>query len=133
MISIGSEADTKFGKFDLNIRLLVQNQLQDFDELEKANDNSGCWRARLIAKTALTKSMNLYVSSEPIMKFGGNYFIDNIRNTIGIMYKISDQAKIDLFFIYRPDYAKATYNRLFRVVGMNIDFYFKVKRNELCQ
>ena len=126
--TIGSEAGRKYGKFDLNFRLLVQNQLQDFDELEKDNDNSGYWRARLMAKTALTKNMNLYVSTEPIMKFGGNYFIDNLRNTIGLKYKVSDKTKIDLFYIYRPDFAKTTYNRIFQVVGVNIDFNFKVKK-----
>jgi hypothetical protein len=126
--SIGSEAERKLSKFDLNFRLLVQSQLQDFDELEKANDDSGYWRIRFQAKTSLTKKLNLYVSTEPIMKFGGNYFIDNIRNTIGLKYKISDNTKIDLFYIYRPDFAKTTYNRLFQVVGINIDFNFKVKK-----
>jgi hypothetical protein len=126
--TVGSEAGKKYGKFDLNFRLLVQNQLQDFDELEKANDNSGYWRTRFMAKTALSKNLILYVSTEPIMKFGGNYFIDNLRNTIGLKYKVSDNTKIDLFYIYRPDFAKTTYNRLFQVVGVNIDFNFKVKK-----
>ena len=126
--TIGSEAQKKLGKFDLSFRMLVQNQLQDFEELEKANDNSGYWRTRFMAKTALTKNLNLYVSTEPIMKFGGNYFIDNLRNTIGLKYKVSDKTKIDLFYIYRPDFAKTTYNRLFQVVGINIDFNFKVKK-----
>jgi hypothetical protein len=84
---------------------------------------------RLQGKYPVTKKLDAYVSWEPIMKFGGIYFIDNIRNTIGFKYKVLPDLKLDLYYIYRPDYAKS-YNRLFHVIGFSADYSLKIKKKK---
>jgi len=127
--SLGGELAKDIRKVELSLRMLFQNQLQDFDETTKSNDNSNYWRARFGVKYRFLKRFDLYASIEPIMKFGGRYFVDNWRNTIGIKAKIFPGAKVDLYYIYRPDYAKS-YNRTFHVLGLNLDYTLKVGKSK---
>jgi Protein of unknown function (DUF2490) len=120
--SIGAEASKKFDKLEFGFRLLVQNQLQDFVDPGKTNDTDAYWRARLGLKYDINKVLEVYASTEPVMKFSGNYFVDNWRNTAGFKIKILPHTKLDLFYIYRPDFAKSSYNRYFNIVGFNIDY-----------
>ena len=124
-VSVGAEASQQFGELDISLRALIQNRVQDFDDATISNDHSGYWRVRLGAKINLVKKLNMYVKTEPIMKFGGVYFIDNWRNTIGLKYKFSKQLKLDAYYIYRPDFAKATYNRLFHINGLSLIYSLK--------
>jgi hypothetical protein len=124
-VSVGAEASQQFGELDISLRALIQNRVQDFDDATVQNDKSGYWRVRLGAKFGLIKKLNMYVQTEPIMKFGGVYFIDNWRNTIGLKYKFSKQLKLDAYYIYRPDFAKATYNRLFHINGVSLIYSLK--------
>jgi hypothetical protein len=124
-VSIGAEASQQFGEVGISLRALIQNRVQDFDDATISNDHSGYWRVRLGAKVNLVKKLNMYVQTEPIMKFGGVYFIDNWRNTIGLKYKLSKQLKLDAYYIYRPDFAKATYNRLFHINGVSLIYSLK--------
>lgn len=128
-VSIGAELNKGLRKFDFSLRLLFQNQLQDFDDTAKLNDKSNYWRARFGVKYRFLKIFDLYASVEPIMKFSGRYFVDNWRNTIGIKAKILPGTKIDLYYIYRPDYAKS-YNRTFHVMGLNVDYTLKVGKRK---
>jgi hypothetical protein len=124
-VSVGAEASQQFGELDISLRALIQNRVQDFDDATISNDHSGYWRVRLGAKVNLVKKLNMYVQTEPIMKFGGVYFIDNWRNTIGFKYKLSKHLKLDAYYIYRPDFAKATYNRLFHINGVSLIYSLK--------
>jgi hypothetical protein len=121
--SFGFEASNGFGDFDFGLRMLVQNQLQDFDDEYKDNQRDGYWRVKLETNYAPT------VSTEPIMKFGGVRPIDNWRNIAGVKIKVAKRTKLNLFYMYRPDFAKATYNRLFQVVGVNLDYTLKIKKS----
>jgi hypothetical protein len=125
--SIGAEANRELGLVDISLRALIQNRVQDFDDVMVQNENSGYWRVRIGAKFGLIKKLDMYVQTEPIMKFGGIYFIDNWRNTLGFKYKLSNQFKLDAYYIYRPDYAKATYNRLYHINGVSIIYSVKSK------
>ena len=127
-ISLGGEATKEIEHFKLGLRLLIQNQLQDFDDELKANQKDGYWRVRFETNYALSDRIDLYISTEPIMKFGGNRSIDNWRNTAGIKVKVANRTKLNLFYIYRLDYAKATYDRLFQVIGANIEYSLKIKK-----
>jgi hypothetical protein len=127
--TIGAEASRKIKKLNISFRFQLQNQLQDFDDTAKSNDNSGYWRTRFAGKYAFSKKLEAYISFEPIMKFRGVYFIDNIRNTIGLKYKVNHKLKIDCFYIYRPDYAKS-YNRVFHIIGCNADYTIKKKKKK---
>jgi hypothetical protein len=127
-ISLGGEATKEIEHFKLGLRLLIQNQLQDFDDELKANQKDGYWRVRFETNYALSDRIDLYISTEPIMKFGGTRSMDNWRNTAGIKVKVANRTKLNLFYIYRLDYAKATYDRLFQVLGANIEYSLKLKK-----
>jgi hypothetical protein len=124
-ISFGGEATKEIDHFKLGLRLLIQNQLQDFEDELKENQKEGYWRARFETNYAPTDRIDLYISTEPIMKFGGTRTIDNWRNTAGIKIKVANKTKLNLFYIYRLDYAKASYDRLFQVIGANIEYTLK--------
>ncbi len=108
-------------------RVLLQNRVQDSYEPGVVKDNSIFWRVRAQVKYDITTSLDAYASMEPIMKIGGNSFIDNWRNTIGLKYKVNAKTKLDLFYIHRPDYGKKSYNRLYHIVGLNFSYTLKVK------
>jgi hypothetical protein len=127
-ISLGGEATKEIEHFKLGLRLLIQNQLQDFDDELKANQKDGYWRVRFETNYAPSDRIDLYISTEPIMKFGGTRSMDNWRNTAGIKVKVANRTKLNLFYIYRLDYAKATYDRLFQVLGANIEYSLKLKK-----
>jgi len=127
--TIGTELSKKIKHLNLSLRFQLQNQLQDFDDATKPTDKSAYWRARFQGKYAINKKWEAYASVEPIMKFGATYFIDNIRNTIGFKYKVRKDLKVDVFYIYRPDFAKS-YNRVFQIIGLNADYTFKVKKHK---
>lgn len=127
--SLGGEASKDIGAFDLGLRLLLQNRQQDFDEIAKQDDNSTLWRVRLQGKYKINKGLSVYASAEPVMLFGGSRFVDNLRNTAGIKFKVTKSTKMDLFYIYRPDYAKK-YNRTFNIIGLNAAYTFKIKKEK---
>jgi len=120
--SVGADFEPKVKKIDLSFRVLVLNNIQDFLDPVEASRDDLFWRARVKFGFPLHKKWDAYIGIEPVMKFGGNRFVDNLRNTVGVKHRLSKQAKLDLYYMYRPDYAKASYNRLFHVVGMNVDF-----------
>ena len=125
--SAGSEFNTKIKTIDIGIRLLVLNNIQDFLDPADATKHAGFWRARFKIGYRINKKWEGYISTEPIMEFGANSFVDNWRNTVGLKHKFSPNTKINVFYIYRPDYAKASYNRIFHVLGFSLDFKVKPK------
>lgn len=128
--SIGAEASKKLKPFELSWRLLLQNQLQDFVDPTEVNQSEGYWRSRWMVSYDINKKIELFLSTEPVMKFGGNDFVDNWRNTIGTKVKIAPRTKLELFYIYRPDYAKKNYNRYFHIVGFNVNHTIAVKKDK---
>jgi hypothetical protein len=120
--SVGGEYQPKLKAVDLGLRVLVLNNIQDFEDPATASKKTGFWRARLKLGKKFNKKWEGYLATEPVMQIGGNSFIDNWRNTIGFKNKIASNAKLDVFYMYRPDYSKASYNRLFHVIGLNLDF-----------
>ncbi len=69
----------------------------------------------------------MYASVEPYFTFEtGEYPIDNIRNTLGLKYEYAKNKKVEVYYIYRPDFAKS-YNRTFHVIGVNVSFKAKRK------
>ena len=129
--TFGMEANKKINKqWDLGGRVLLQNRVQDNYEPGVVKDNSIFFRLRAQAKYEINKTLDIYASMEPIIKFGGNSFVDNWRNTIGLKYKLNTKTKLDIFYIYRPDYGKKSYNRLFHIVGFNLSYTLKVKEKK---
>ncbi len=124
----GAEYSPKVKRIDLGFRILVLNNIQDFFDPTRANKKSAFWRARVKTAYKLTKNWDGYLSTEPVMEFGATNIIDNWRNTIGFKRKIAPGVKLDIYYMYRPDYSKASYNRTFHVLGLNIDFKVKPKK-----
>lgn len=127
--TFGAEYEKEKKKWDWGVRLLLQNQLQDFDEANKATQDEFYWRVRLGAKYELSKKVAAFASIEPIMKSGGRHFVDNLRNQLGLRFKIAPKTKLDVFYIYRPDYAKS-YNRTFNIVGFDLIHTIKPKKKK---
>lgn len=128
--SIGGEFNKKAADFEFKLRLLAQNQSQDFIEPDKAGESVFSWRVRFLTDLELSDDLNLFISTEPVMKTGGNHFVDNWRNTIGLKFKITKRTRLDLYYIYRPDYGKATYNRLFEIYGFELNHSIKFKKRK---
>lgn len=126
--TLGGQYTIKQKPFEFSARLLVQNQLQDFVDPVETNDNDLFWRTRFQLKYQLSKKVETYVSTEPVMKIQGNRFVDNWRNTVGAKFKILPNTKLDVFYIYRPDYARRTYNRYFHILGVNVDYTVSKKK-----
>lgn len=124
--TIGIEAEAGSKKWEWNARLLLQNQLQDF--ADETKDTDGFWRVRLQLSHPLNDKLGIFASTEPVMRFGGNYFVDNWRNMVGIKWKIAPHTRLDLSYMYRPDYAKATYNRLFHIIGVQLVYKLPKKK-----
>ena len=124
--TLGGEANTKLNKkFSGSARLLFQNRVQDEYDPSLATESVIFWRVRGQLKYEASKKIDLYGSVEPIMAIGGNSFVDNWRNIIGVKYKINKKTKVDLSYMYRPDYGKRTYNRTFHVIGFNLSYRLK--------
>ena len=125
--TLGGEASKGINK-KINIagRLLFQNRVQDEYDPTVATDNTIFWRVRGQLKFEATKKVDIYGSIEPIMQIGGNSFVDNWRNIIGVKYKFNKKTKLDLWYMYRPDYGKSSYNRVFHVLGLNLTYRLKV-------
>jgi Protein of unknown function (DUF2490) len=121
-LGMGAETGAKFAGLSWSLRGLVQHRLQGADEEENGKT---LVRTRLKAKRALRDNLDLYVSSEPYFARGEEYPIDNWRNTVGLKLGYGGGRSVDLFYIYRPDYAKS-YNRTFHVVGMTLGFDTKL-------
>ncbi|MBK8250517.1 MAG: DUF2490 domain-containing protein [Gemmatimonadetes bacterium] len=123
----GAEAEREVGDVTLGLRGLVQYQKQNFtDNDETSSDEDTFVRARLELSHRLSDRVDLYASSEPYLALGANHVVDNWRNTVGTKLELAKGRKLNLFYIYRPDYAKATYNRTFHVIGVDLDWTVKV-------
>jgi hypothetical protein len=125
----GAEAGRKLRATTLSLRTMVQYQKQNFaGNDETSSDEDTFLRTRVEAKRPLSKALDVYASTEPYFKLGegSDYPVDNWRNTLGLKWAYAKGRKVDLFYIYRPDYGKR-YNRTFHVVGVDLDFDVKVR------
>lgn len=121
----GLELEAKIDKLKLAFRPLIQYRSAFVDDGEVGGDGDTFARTRLRAEYPVTKKLDLYGAVEPFFGFGGEYPVDNWRNEIGLQYAFSKGVRLDLYYIYRPDYGKA-YNRVFHVVGLTLRFSRKV-------
>lgn len=125
--TLGGEASGNLNKkASLSTRLLFQNRIQDDYDPAIPNSQTFFWRLRGQLRIKASKKLDMYGSVEPIMEFGANTFVDNWRHTIGMKYKINNRTKIDLSYMYRPDFGKKKYNRYFHVLGFNLSYRLKV-------
>lgn len=125
-ISAGFVLDKKLNDIKLDLRVLYQNQVQDFDDPAKENDKNNFIRFRARAKKDLSKKVDLVVSFEPIYQLQSGVQIDNYRIQGGLKYNFTKATSVDFFYCNRPDYAKS-YKRQYHVFG--IAFKHEIKIN----
>lgn len=124
--SVGFVVDKRVSDVKLDLRVLYQNQVQDFDDPAKENDKNNFIRLRARAKKELSKKVDLVVSFEPIYQVQTGVQIDNYRIQGGLKYNFTKATSVDLFYCNRPDYAKS-YKRQYHVFG--IAFKHEIKIN----
>ena len=122
----GVDIDYNIKKIKTDFRLLYQNQIQDFDDLLKENDDDHFLRARLRGRFSIVKNTSIVLSTEPIYKIASGITIDNYRHQVGLRYDIKKYLQAEIFYINRPDYAKK-YRRQYHIFGTTITYSFKVK------
>lgn len=103
------------------LRPLLQHQQRNFaDDDEQSGDQKTLLRTRLRARYEPADRLDLYASTEPYFAFGEEYPVDNWRNTVGVKLAVLEDLALDLFYVYRPDYARE-YNRTFHVIGFEVE------------
>jgi hypothetical protein len=126
----GTQLSAKGDRSSVSLRGLVQYQRQNFsDNDEQASDTDAFLRSRLELEHRLSDRFGVYASTEPYVQLGAigdDARIDNWRNTVGVKWKYAKRRSVDLFYIYRPDYGRRTYNRSFHIVGVDLDFTHKI-------
>jgi hypothetical protein len=126
--SAGAESEVKTGKITtLALRGLLQHQRQSFSDDEQRTDEDTFVRARLKASFDVSERVELYASVEPYFILGGDETIDNVRNTAGVELAFAKIGQVDLYYVYRPDYAKR-YNRTFHILGIALEMEIKVPK-----
>jgi predicted porin len=121
----GLELETRLRKVKLAFRPLIQYRTAFVDDDDVGGDGDTFARTRLRAEYPVTKKLDVYGSMEPFFGFGAEYAVDNWRNELGLQYAFSKGVRLDLYYIYRPDYGRA-YNRYFHVVGVTLRFSTRV-------
>jgi hypothetical protein len=125
--SVGFDIDHDIKKIKADLRILYQNQIQDFDDPIKEVDKDHFFRVRTRGRIPVVKKASLVLSTEPIYSVSSGFSIDNYRHQIGLRYDIIKSLQLELFYINRPDYAKS-YKRQYHIFGTTLSYSFKVKR-----
>lgn len=115
----------KFGEVKSDLRVIYQNQVQDFDDPAKEDDRDNFVRIRLRARKSLSDRIGVLASAEPIYQIANGVQIDNYRFQAGLRYSFTKQASLDVFYINRPDYAKS-YKRQYHILGVAFNYELKI-------
>lgn len=125
--SAGVDIGYKIKKIQTDIRVLYQNQIQDFDDPVKEVDKDNFFRVRARARIPIMKKASLVLSTEPIYALSSGFSIDNYRHQLALRYDIEKNFRVELFYINRPDFAKS-YKRQYHIMGTTLSYSFKIKR-----
>jgi hypothetical protein len=126
--STGLEIDFNIKKIKSDLRVLYQNQIQDFDDPIKETDKDNFFRTRLRGRIPLIKKAYLVLSTEPIYAISPGFRVDNYRHQAGLRYDIKKTIQIEVFYINRPDFGKS-YKRQYHIFGTTFSYSFKVKKS----
>ena len=122
----GAELDRKMEHFSLSFRSMFQYQQKLLDDDEQGSRE--VLRTRLRAKVPSGKRVTFHGAVEPYFAFTGIYPVDNWRNTLGVQWEFMTKRKLDVYYIYRPDYAKEFYNRTYHIFGAELSADVKFPR-----
>jgi Protein of unknown function (DUF2490) len=119
------EASHKIGIVTIALRPRIQHQKQNFNgDDEGSSDTDTYLRTRLTVKSPITKQLDAYVYAEPFYKLDKNPNLDWWRNSVGLKYEYAKRKKINLFYIWQPDYSKKLF-RTINIIGLGLDFTIK--------
>lgn len=125
-VSAGFVLDKKVNDLKLDLRVLYQNQIQDFDDPIRESDLNNFIRMRMRGKKELSEKVDLVLSFEPIYQVQSGLQIDNYRIQGGLKYNFTKATSMDLFYFNRPDFAKS-YKRQYHVFGIAFKHEIKIK------
>lgn len=125
-MSVGFVIDKKVADVKLDVRVLYQNQVQDFDDPARESDRNNFVRMRVRAKKDLSKKVDLIASLEPIYQVQQGLQIDNYRIQGGLRYSFTKPTSMELFYCNRPDFAKS-YKRQYHIFGIAFKHEIKIK------
>jgi hypothetical protein len=117
-ISAGFVLNKKLENVKFDLRVLYQNQVQDFDDPTKEIDRDNFVRIRLRMKKELSKKVDMIIAFEPIYQVQQGLKIDNYRIQGGLRYNFTKKSSVDVFYINRPDYGKS-YKRVYHILGLS--------------
>lgn len=123
-ISAGFVLDKKIEDFKFDLRVMYQNQVQDFDDPTKEIDKDNFIRTRLRMKKEVSKKVDMIIAFEPIYQVQEGLKIDNYRIQGGLRYNFTKKSSVDVFYINRPDYAKS-YKRVYHILGLSFKHEIK--------
>lgn len=128
-IAGGAAWDASMRGVKVSVRTLAQFQRQNFaGNDETSSDTDTFIRTRLQLRRPLTRWLRGYLSTEPFLAPGADYLVDNWRNTVGTEWDLGKGRALDLYYLYRPDYGKRSYNRTFHVIGAQLELEWKPRR-----
>jgi hypothetical protein len=125
---LGGEIERKMDRLSVGFRPMFQYQEAGLDDAEQGS--SQAVRTRMKVKVPAGKRVTLHGSVEPYFAFTGVYPVDNWRNTVGAQWEFMKDRKVDLYYIYRPDYSKPFYNRTYHIVGAEFSTEIKLPREK---
>ena len=120
------EGRYRLRKFTASFRPMIQYQHQNFNsDYGAKTDNNIYLRTRLEFKYDISRrwTANLYV--EPFLKLDKKVAIDWWQNSLGVKYEFSKGMKVNLYYIWVPDYTHKKYH-VYNIVGLELDFTIKV-------
>ena len=94
LISAGFVLNKKLENVKFDLRVLYQNQVQDFDDPTKEIDRDNFIRTRLRMKKELSKKIDLIIAFEPIYQVQEGLKIDNYRIQGGLRYNFTKKSSI---------------------------------------
>lgn len=125
-IAAGPSWEQRLLGFRVNGRVLAQYQRQTFDGDDEGGQDSDTFiRARVQLRRPLTRWLRGYLATEPFLSASADFPVDNWRNTIGTEWDLGKGRALDVYYIYRPDYGKRSYNRTFHVIGVELELDWK--------
>lgn len=119
---LGAQATWDISDLRLYARAKVQHRSRsEVGDYETVTDERTLVRTRFRARHPLSSDVDLLLSTEPYFTFEGNERLDNIRNQVELRWEYSQRKRLDLFYIYRPNFRRK-YDRTFHVVGVGLHF-----------
>ncbi|MFN8355936.1 MAG: DUF2490 domain-containing protein [Spirosomataceae bacterium] len=124
--AVGLEGRYQLKGLSFFLRPMVQYQQQNFAGDDEQTDTDTYFRPRFTVKYQLSRRFDAYVYAEPFYKLDKNPNLDWWQNSAGIKYEFSKGKKINLYYIWQPDYSHKTF-RTNHIVGIDLEFTIKPK------